>query len=78
LCDDLRLLPNQAVSHSVKRLCIDLIEPLYANESHSWTLNGFRDRFRIVGVIFLILPIGLDKLRGHDLCVVALFPSLSG
>ncbi|MDZ7644947.1 MAG: hypothetical protein U5K76_12485 [Woeseiaceae bacterium] len=52
LRDDLCLLPNQLVSHTVKRLGIDLVQPLYTDKSHCWSLNCFGNSCRIVGVVF--------------------------
>jgi hypothetical protein len=71
LIDDAGALADQALTHTVQRLQVELICGLRRHELHCRPLHRLGDRLRIAEVVLLPLRVGADVLRRHQPGVVA-------
>ncbi len=68
---DAGALADQALTHTVQRLQVELICGLRRHELHRRPLHRLGDRLRIAEVVLLSLRIGAHVLRRHQPSVVA-------
>jgi hypothetical protein len=75
LMSDVRL-PDEPVTHPMKKLYVQLRLGLEGNKTHCRTRRGFCNRFRIAIIVLLRLDMGTHILRRHQPHVVALLLEL--
>src|SRR5207245_3357398 len=77
LIDDAGALTDQALTHAVERLQIELLGGLSRDELHSRALHRLGDRLGVAEVILLSLGIRAHVLRRHQASVVSEYLQLA-
>src|SRR6266568_1860076 len=67
-----RPLAYEPLAHAMERLDILLSDVLDRHKAHGRTRHRFRDGLGITAVVFVRLDVWLDKLRSHELHLVAI------